>query len=219
MRNENTPNDTDHRPAVGGPVERPVMQHSPGPWKFNNDPGEARTISDARGISLMGDEQYYPWAPSEEADWRLIAAAPELLAPSACGYSAHFVAPPSGLYSFSPFAAALAAIDHAQHAPASSCAHLGSGFGKQVHTFVGAARPRTMHRGAVSDLGELGKHDRPYRFMSSRRHRLLRRAAPARRRPGPQPPDRSARDKPDPEQRPSWRPLLRHGAPRRHGTA
>ncbi len=80
MRNENTPNDTDHRPAVGGPVERPVMQHSPGPWKFNNDPGEARTISDARGISLMGDEQYYPWAPSEEADWRLIAAAPELLA-------------------------------------------------------------------------------------------------------------------------------------------
>lgn len=28
----------------------------------------------------MGDERYYPWAPSEDADWRLIAAAPSLLA-------------------------------------------------------------------------------------------------------------------------------------------
>jgi len=28
----------------------------------------------------MCDEQYYPWVPNNEADWNLIAAAPELFA-------------------------------------------------------------------------------------------------------------------------------------------
>lgn len=28
----------------------------------------------------MCDERYYPWCPAEDADWRLIAAAPDLLA-------------------------------------------------------------------------------------------------------------------------------------------
>lgn len=53
------------------------MKHSPAPWKFES--GECRTINDASGESLMGDECYYPWAPTEDADWHLIAAAPDLL--------------------------------------------------------------------------------------------------------------------------------------------
>lgn len=28
---------------------------------------------------IMGSAAYYPWVPDNEADWRLIAAAPELL--------------------------------------------------------------------------------------------------------------------------------------------
>jgi hypothetical protein len=55
-------------------------KHTPGPWKFNKQKVGWRAISDARGYSLMGDEEYYPWVPSDEADWHLIAAAPELLA-------------------------------------------------------------------------------------------------------------------------------------------
>jgi hypothetical protein len=67
-------------PADAGRLETPVRQHTLGPWRFNQQMGEPWTISDANGHSLMGDEQYYPWVPGDEADWHLIAAAPELLA-------------------------------------------------------------------------------------------------------------------------------------------
>ena len=51
-------------------------KHTPGPWVFRKD--EGWTIL-ADGESIMGNEQYYPWCPWNEADWRLIAAAPEML--------------------------------------------------------------------------------------------------------------------------------------------
>ena len=56
-----------------------TKQHSPGPWKLNNEPGRPLTITSADGHSLMGDETYYPWCPGDLEDWQLIAAAPELL--------------------------------------------------------------------------------------------------------------------------------------------
>ena len=51
-------------------------KHTKGPWEFRKD--DCWTIF-ADGSSIMGDMQYYPWVPDNEADWRLIAAAPELL--------------------------------------------------------------------------------------------------------------------------------------------
>jgi hypothetical protein len=55
-----------------------MSKHTPGPWTIVKD-GFGRQLKSGSGISLMGDEQFYPWAPDEEADWLLIAAAPELL--------------------------------------------------------------------------------------------------------------------------------------------
>ena len=52
--------------------------HSTGPWIFNKKE-KVWTISDASGYPMMGNERYYPWVPSDEADWNLIAAAPDLL--------------------------------------------------------------------------------------------------------------------------------------------
>lgn len=52
-------------------------EHTKGPWEFRKD--DCWTIF-ADGSSIMGDMRYYPWVPDNEADWRLIAAAPQLLA-------------------------------------------------------------------------------------------------------------------------------------------
>lgn len=52
-------------------------EHTKGPWEFRKD--DCWTIF-ADGSSIMGDIQYYPWVPDNEADWHLIAAAPQLLA-------------------------------------------------------------------------------------------------------------------------------------------
>ena len=54
-----------------------TSKHTPGPWVFRQEDG-VRTIF-ADGKSMMGDAVYYPWCPENAADWRLIAAAPELL--------------------------------------------------------------------------------------------------------------------------------------------
>lgn len=53
-----------------------MSKHTPGPWEFRKDDGWTLF---ADGESIMGSATYYPWVPSREADWRLIAAAPELL--------------------------------------------------------------------------------------------------------------------------------------------
>lgn len=58
-----------------------MSQHTPGPWTFTkNDDGVRRIKAPSHAGSLMCDERYYPWCPAEDADWRLIAAAPDLLA-------------------------------------------------------------------------------------------------------------------------------------------
>ena len=54
-----------------------TTQHTPSPWVFRQEDG-VRTIF-ADGKSMMGDAVYYPWCPENAADWRLIAAAPDLL--------------------------------------------------------------------------------------------------------------------------------------------
>lgn len=100
------------QPAVAGPAEPTVMQHSLGPWRFNQQMGEPWTISDANGHSLMGDEQYYPWVPGDEADWHLIAAAPDMLA-SLRDVLAYFDAPEDGCFSDEALARARAAVARA----------------------------------------------------------------------------------------------------------
>jgi hypothetical protein len=62
-----------------------VMQHTPGPWALVVEDGDMKIVAPpqeprlATRETLMCDTQYYPWCPSNEADWKLIAAAPELL--------------------------------------------------------------------------------------------------------------------------------------------
>jgi hypothetical protein len=52
--------------------------HTPGPWLFEK--GEDRHIrASGQPGSLMCDAQYYPWVPGSDADWHLIAAAPDML--------------------------------------------------------------------------------------------------------------------------------------------
>ena len=53
-------------------------QHSPGPWRISYERGTTQ-IRTADNESIMCDETYYPWVPEKEADWHLIAAAPDLL--------------------------------------------------------------------------------------------------------------------------------------------
>ena len=53
------------------------MAHTPGPWTFEG--GGDRHITLPSGESLFCDTQYYPWCSENSDDWRLIAAAPELL--------------------------------------------------------------------------------------------------------------------------------------------
>jgi hypothetical protein len=59
------------------------MSNSPAPWSYRKEDGFAgehdRYIYDANGEALMSDTPYYPWCSSNEDDWPLIAAAPELL--------------------------------------------------------------------------------------------------------------------------------------------
>ena len=53
-------------------------KHTPAPWSLVKEDGDR--IIYASGDSLMCDAPYYPWCPKRDADWNLIAAAPELLA-------------------------------------------------------------------------------------------------------------------------------------------
>ena len=59
-----------------------MSKHTPGPWRLEEADGAAYVCMQVKAIdgeSLMGDERYYPWVPSNIADWHLIASAPELL--------------------------------------------------------------------------------------------------------------------------------------------
>ena len=50
---------------------------TPGPWLVKERHGCDQLVA-SDGTSLMGNETYYPWTPENMADWRLIAAAPDL---------------------------------------------------------------------------------------------------------------------------------------------
>jgi hypothetical protein len=50
---------------------------TPGPWTFVVEGGDYK-IKDAAGNTIMCDMDYYPWFTLNEADWHLIAAAPEM---------------------------------------------------------------------------------------------------------------------------------------------
>ena len=54
------------------------MSHTPGPWTFSQAHGN-RYIKSADGKLSICDMDYYPWVDATDDDWRLIAAAPELL--------------------------------------------------------------------------------------------------------------------------------------------
>jgi hypothetical protein len=63
------------------------MSHTPGPWVMEHDHDEwnhegnkgVTRILGPNGMTIIGNFQYYPVAPDELDDYRLIAAAPELL--------------------------------------------------------------------------------------------------------------------------------------------
>lgn len=53
-------------------------KHTLGPWRVSYERGTTK-IRTADNESIMCDETYYPWVPENDADWHLIAAAPDLL--------------------------------------------------------------------------------------------------------------------------------------------
>ena len=52
-------------------------KHTPGPWSVTYKRGTTN-ITTADGQDIMCDETYYPWVPENDADWKLIAAAPDM---------------------------------------------------------------------------------------------------------------------------------------------
>jgi hypothetical protein len=59
-----------------------TTQHTPGPWNFlkaDNKKNSPWVIRGSAAETLMGDMPYLEVVPENEADWHLIAAAPELL--------------------------------------------------------------------------------------------------------------------------------------------
>lgn len=56
-----------------------MSAHTPGPWQFVQEGGDW-FIKGANGFSFQSSTKYYPWNSQNIADWRLIAAAPDLLA-------------------------------------------------------------------------------------------------------------------------------------------
>jgi hypothetical protein len=56
-----------------------LTKHTPGPWRYYVADGDRHIDSADLGFSMC-DTDYYPWCRGNDADWRLIAAAPELLA-------------------------------------------------------------------------------------------------------------------------------------------
>jgi hypothetical protein len=54
-----------------------MSKHTPGPWVFTTERGD--NVIRGGGKTLMNDTQYYPYCPDDDADWHLIASAPDLL--------------------------------------------------------------------------------------------------------------------------------------------
>ena len=84
MSNTDAPHEPDHRPAVGGPVERMVMQHTPGPWQCSARPSGPWWHIGAGNQSVCTvhacSKKHTPvYAAMFKANADLIAAAPDLL--------------------------------------------------------------------------------------------------------------------------------------------
>lgn len=80
-----------------------MEKHTPGPWTIEQRDGD-RYLRSVDGDSLMCDMAYYPWCPDSDADWRLIAAAPdyheamtECLKPDH-GYNIEYVSIPRAIW-------------------------------------------------------------------------------------------------------------------------
>lgn len=54
-------------------------KHTPGPWQLVFTGREREIVATASNETLMCDLDYYAWCPNEDADWKLIASAPDLL--------------------------------------------------------------------------------------------------------------------------------------------
>lgn len=71
--------------AVAGPVERPVRQHTPGPWQFELAPSGGFDIEKdpndlGRYMVIATRSSHQARAAEMHANARLIASAPDLLA-------------------------------------------------------------------------------------------------------------------------------------------
>ena len=57
------------------------MAHTPGPWTYRGHSDRSpNRIAAADDTVIMDDEEYYQRCSPNDADWPLIAAAPDLLA-------------------------------------------------------------------------------------------------------------------------------------------
>lgn len=54
-------------------------KRKPRSWTFVEDKGEGLWTIVENGEAIMGNADYYPWAPDDKEAWHMIAAAPELL--------------------------------------------------------------------------------------------------------------------------------------------
>lgn len=56
----------------------PFKEHSPGPWRVVQENGDWQ-IKTAVNETIMCNMTYYPWVPTNELDWQLMGASPQML--------------------------------------------------------------------------------------------------------------------------------------------
>jgi hypothetical protein len=54
-----------------------MTQHTKGPWTYRRVDGIHELLM--ANVCEMSSTTYYPWVPANPADWKLMAAAPDLL--------------------------------------------------------------------------------------------------------------------------------------------
>lgn len=96
------------QPAGTGPVERPVRQHTPGPWEAPCEPN-GRGMGWRAGPAWLGMDS---WSDETAANALLVSAAPDLLA-SLREVLRYADAPDEGCFSAAALARARAAVARA----------------------------------------------------------------------------------------------------------